>query len=260
MFKSRACAILNLTFVLFTGASSVDALAQPHEQSSKSAGLRSAVPSDIRSIEWQRFREELQGKSNSPEERIAAVDAWIAANPESIRAPKPALAVAKPDQREIVTRRSFVASSGDPKQAALESAIASEFEPILAAKLSPEERIRQIDEALLRTKESRKALDQARQEEALQKSMDRAPIERDAVGMRPTFPDTPVGRLESELSNRSADLRARTKDLSPEQRISVIDAALPEIQKIERDIQKLRSKPTSSPARLSTESENSPIP
>lgn len=238
-----------LSVLLVVSVCVVCAYAEPVASPSQFADTEaSAVQPKLPTVtEWKTFPEEFHGKPASAEARIAAVDAWIASNPEVARARSPIANVAGSSRADFTPRRLPAGNSGDPKQDALESAIADEFAPILSARVSPEERIRQIDKALERTKELRKALDDTQRANAQQKFREGGANVPDAESRRPSFPDTPTGRLEAELFRKSSELMTRTKGLSPEQRIAAIDAALPDIKKVQTDLHVLKSQEISSP-------------
>jgi hypothetical protein len=183
------------------------------------------------------------------------VDAWIKSNPNAVSPAQPAASsrVVSPDTER---RPAPVFNSGDPALDAIETAIAAEMNPALFDKIAPEERIRQIEAALDRTRQLRKSRDEKLRDRAIREANSARPSSF-SEAPKIEFPNTPAGRAEAQLLTKTAELRDQTKHLTAEHRIAAVDAALPEIRRLEQELDLNRR--NTLPKNQSSPNANAPI-
>lgn len=186
---------------------------------------------------WQALQ--ARTKTLSPEERIAAVDEWQKAERPLLETLRQARHQSSARQPAPVSRPALVTELEK-----IDAAIWKEFQPIWNAELTPEESIRQVDAAIKKTAVWQ--ADRARliREEANAKTPETTPTSAD--------PKTPEGRL----ANKSRELLGQTEEMSPEERIAVIDRMKPGLDILIREVH-LSNKQSTDPSTKPSATPNS---
>lgn len=161
---------------------------------------------------FQEIRE--QAKNLPPEERIAKIDKWRATAQPKLDA----LARSQRDSAKLIAISEPVRPVPVTESDRVTAAIDREFQSIREAKLTPEERIRRIDEAIKKTAplmETRRQMDAAAAKAA---PATRAPS-------APPADSSPEGLLAA----KHREVLDQAKTMSPEQRIAFIDSKRQEL-------------------------------
>jgi len=177
--------------------------------------------------DWQALQ--ARTKTLTPEERIAAVDAWQ-------KTERPRLEALRQAHRQSSARQPIPVSRPAPvtELEKIDATIEKEFQPLRAAHLTPEERIRQTDAVLEKTaplREQRRLLQNAR-------PIPQAPLPNNT-------PTTP----ESLLAAKTRELLDQTKSMTPEARIAAIDARQPELTALQNQARAARKTAESLPTK-----------
>lgn len=173
--------------------------------------------------DWMALQERM--KALSPEDRIAAADQWEKSQQPKLQALKQAKIQSV---QQMSTQGTFKAVTSPPPATELERinvAIEKEFQSVRDAKLSPEESIRQMDEAMEKTS----GLLGHRSQILLE--MENA-AKRQAASA-PTAPPTP----EEHMTVKCREILEQANTLSPEERIATIDARKEEFRVFLRNAQ-----------------------
>jgi len=197
------------------------------------ARLAAADPESLSrkiAADWQALQ--ARTKTLTPEERIAAVDAWQKAEQPKLEEWKQAKF--KPVRASQIIFRSQKTPVTELDR--LNAVIEKEFQPIRDAKLSPEERIRQMDVAMKKTEPWQTKQKQLLQEQATTAS--RSPSKSSV--MENTTP-------EARLAEKSRKIFEQTKNMTPEERIAALDARKDELEAISREIRTARTGTSTNP-------------
>jgi len=166
----------------------------------------------------------LQTKGLTPEDRIAAVDAWQKAEQPKFET----LQQARIQSVRQASAQSAPVATPVPvtELDRINAAIEKEFQPIRDAKHSPEERIRQMDDAMKKT-----ASLQGQRAVILSEEAASAKAEAPA-NLFTLDQSTPEGRLAA----KGREIFEQKKNMTPEARIAAVDATNAEIDSLTREV------------------------
>jgi hypothetical protein len=199
------------------------------------ASLPGLVAQEVASTEESLSREidvnwkalQIRAKDLSPEDRIAAVGQWQQAQQPKLEALK---------QEKIQSARQVqnvpISLPSPPLVTELDqinAAIEKEFQPIRSAKLSPEERIRQVDAAMEKTSSMQEQREGILREAATSANT-AVPLITNPISSDQNTP-------ENRLADKSREMLEQTKNMAPEARIAAIDARQDEIEALTREVQ-----------------------
>jgi len=190
---------------------------------------------------WNSFQ--AQAKALTPEARIAAVDQWQKTQQPKLEALKQKRIQSA---RTAPTKTSPLSLSSPAPVTELDKInadIEKEFQPILAAKLAPEEHIRRVDEA------EKQIITLQRQRLILLHASPQSRLDTARQGTGKLFESS---SHEGRLQKIFREIAEQTAAMSPEERTKAVDARQEDIATLERQIQHSRRAPSpnTAPARL----------